>query len=235
MMLVASAFYRLPGERAGIYIARIAQMFSGDSLSVNEEDLAFLLSRGGIDDPKKAVRLKTNCATWACSILFACGLRGPVAESFFRDGTDISRGDSVSRIVYGYPRAYIVNAPGKQPGVGAVLHWGTPGINNDHVGIVDESYDGGDLMVHTNTPIDKLTIETTEAGGDNNSVNTGLHSPPYYSWGRQLMGWDDPDLLDSIYHLNSAPPMTSASESGPIDTTEFNTEEPITNVEGKRR
>jgi hypothetical protein len=186
---------RLPGETNGEYIARVAKHYSGDSLHVNRAELAQLLSRSSADDPDKAVALATNCATWACSVLFACLAedaaqeRAVLGASFFQANGQ-SKGDSMGRLVYGLARAYKKNY-GTVPPDGAVLHWKTPGVNNDHAGIVDESDDAGVIAAHSNHP----DIETTEAGGSDNSVNTGTHTPPYLSWGRALEGWLEPDLL----------------------------------------
>ena len=188
----APSWPRQPGESNGQYVARVARHYSGDSLSVNRAELAALLSRGGVDDPEKAVTLATNCATWACSVLYACGLRGPVAESFFYEN-GVSKGDSVGRIVFGYPHAWVYWDGKTVPPCGAVLGWAA-GTSDWHVGVVDAA-----------TPEGTLTVHTTESGGTNNSVNSGTHEPPYYSWGRPLRGWLDPEKLALAAYVEPAP------------------------------
>lgn len=200
-------FVRLPGESNGQYIARAARHYSGDSLHTRRDEFAALLSRDGADDPDKAVELATNCATWVCALIFALLDPGPLgdmarallgASFFFPNG--VSKGDSVGRIVFGLmkrladgtlQRAYVKWDGKTIPPDGAILAWNTPGKNDWHVGIVDESDDAGNVIAHSNHP----DFESTEAGGSDNSVNTGTHAPPYLSWGRPLDGWVPPDAL----------------------------------------
>ncbi len=100
--------------------------------------------------------------------------------------------------MFGYPGAYVKWDGKTIPPLGAILHWRRvgnddhEGIETWHPGIVGGASADGTLLVHSNTPSD---IQTTEAGGSNNSVNTGIHTPPYLSWGRGLDGYLVPDLL----------------------------------------
>lgn len=181
---------RALGESAGQYLARLARPYAGCSLTVRRDELAQLVSRGGVDDPAQMVQASTNCATFLLGLLWLAGCRLPCVARRYLGGPP----DAMGRLVYELGKnrgAYVPWKPGNPaPPLGAILHWAIPGTNDDHVGLCESEQAavlgvGGSLIF-----VDSGVTE--EAGGAGNSVNMGHHDARWLSWGRPLQGYIDP-------------------------------------------
>lgn len=167
------------GESNGDRLARIVQFYVGSSLSSRAGELGALVARG-VDDPTAVVSIKTNCATFSLGVLAAAF--GSVAAATAGNALltkPYQNGMAFAWLVeignaWG---AWVKAVPGQIIPVGACMHYGTPGLDNDHA----------EWM---------LTEPDTHGGGGrtNNAVTLG-QSDPHTNLGRPLIAWLDPDQI----------------------------------------
>jgi hypothetical protein len=170
-ILLAPSFPLVPGECAGDRIVRVVRYYAGASLSSRRPELAALIGRG-IDD-ESMVALKTNCATFACGVLYAAGCR---FESLCRP---IKIGMSFATLVDlgGRMGAWRDPAVAGPPKPGAVMWYEIAGTDDDHA------------EFHLAPP-----DEHGGGGRADNAITIG-DSPEAMSWGRPMHRWLDPDAL----------------------------------------
>lgn len=117
----------VPPEQRGETVAAMAERFVGCSLDIRTDELAELVA-GGDDDPRLAVQIKTNCATFARGIIEACGVYHVRLDRPYRIGAAVADVLEVAR-----SRGALAPFKGQPLKRGTILHYATPGANNDHV------------------------------------------------------------------------------------------------------
>ncbi len=178
----------LPGETPGQKIVRIVRSYVGCSLSERADELGALVGRG-VDDPKRAVTVKTNCATSALGVLKLAGCPSPILDRPYLSANGLAPGANAIAWVLELGRAMgalvTLQTPGVitvKPSVGALLHYGTPGKNNDHVEwLLSEIAPSG----------------AADTGGGGRADNAITEGRQVIAWnnGRPLLHWLDPDKL----------------------------------------
>lgn len=185
----------LPGETPGQKISRIVRKYVGCSLSERVDELGALVARG-VDDPKSVVGIKTNCGMFALGVLAEAGAQHAMLDHKYVSGMAIAWVIQIARDLEA-----LVAVPNPLPvgfkiPQGALLHYGTPGKNNDHVewllsevapsGAADTGGGGrlnnaitagrGIVARNANRPLlhyvdpNKLGIEVVRAGSDINEA-----------------------------------------------------------------
>jgi hypothetical protein len=116
-------------EHRGETIARMAEAYVGCSLSERTAELAELVA-GGDDDPAQAVRVRTNCATFARGIMEACGVYHDALDRPYELGAAVADVLDIARS----RRALAPNVTrwATLPR-GSLLHYGVAGRNVDHI------------------------------------------------------------------------------------------------------
>lgn len=172
----------LPGETPGQKLARIVRHYVGCSLSARADELGALVARG-VDDPKLVVGIKTNCGTSALGVMAEAGVQHNLLDRKYVSGMAIAWVLQVGRDL-----GALVTPPvpgvfaGKKPPVGALLHYGTPGKNNDHV----------EWLLSDIAP---SGAADTAGGGRANNAITEARQVVAWNNGRPLLHWLDPDKL----------------------------------------
>jgi hypothetical protein len=170
-ILAAPVFAPVLGEDGASRIVRIVRSFEHCSLSERKEDLAALVGRG-VDD-SSVVFWQTNCAEFACGVLFAAGCPAAMLAKPIKNGmafsTLVEVGDDM-----GAWRDPIKDGP---PVPGAVLWYKLGNENDDHAEFL-------------------LALPDEHGGGGraNNEITIG-HGDFHVSWGRPIHKWLDPASL----------------------------------------
>lgn len=165
-----------PGER----IARVARSYVGCSLTNRRSELAALVATSKEDDPAEVVRIRTNCGMFARGVMAKCGVVHPLLEQRYRIGYAVS---DVLEVADRHVALH--DWAGEALPLGAILHYATRGLNNDHVEcclLADAGPDTGWSQPHCG------------AGRPENAV-TEATSDVRRSSGRPLIHWIDPVLL----------------------------------------
>lgn len=172
MILPKPQYKPNPGESPGQFIARIVMDYVGCSLSQNRQKLAALVGRG-VDD-ESIVGIKTNCATFALSTLYAAGCPHTLLAEPYKIGMAFAWLDQIGRDLGAW-----MPFAGTLPPVGAVCHYAIGGTGDDHAEFVlDQSglHGGGGRSQNA------ITISTD-------------HPPLAYNWGRPMVRYLDPSKL----------------------------------------
>ena len=185
MILPAPAIPFVPGELPGVRIARIVQMYAGCALGTRQDELAALIGRGVCDESMVAWR--TNCATFALGVLAASGCSHYILEA----PTLIGRAFSDLVQLGNEMHAWQPGNSGPIP-VGALLHYGITGENDDHA----EFY------------LSPIGPQHGGGGRPDNAITVGT-GPVALSMGRPIEQWLDPGALGITVAL-----------SGPDDDTQ---------------
>ncbi len=163
----------------GDLIAATSRRYVGCSLSRRRGELAELVSCS-VDDPERVVAIKTNCGMFARGVFAACGVVHQRLSEPYRIGMAVA---DVLEIARRYGALFEFR--GQSLKRGAVLHYATPGANNDHVEccLLEPAGDEwGWVKPHC-------------GGGRANNAITEEISDVRRSWGRPLLHFVDPDLL----------------------------------------
>lgn len=184
---MSTAYAIQPGETAGQFIARIVRDHAGCSIKNNFDKLIALVGAAETTPAQaRAVSLwETNCATFALGVLRAAGVKHPLLARPLVNGMAFTWLVTILRDLGALRPA---RADGVYP-EGALLHYGTHGVNNDHAEFA-------------------LTPPDEHGGGGrgDNEVTVG-HSIESVSWGRPVEEWGDPDAL-GITLIDVAPHST---------------------------
>lgn len=160
-------------------IVEFVKSYIGDSLLKNREDLALLLARQ-VDDPNQIVQVKTNCGTFTLGVWWAVGVQHPLLSSKYKNGMAISWVRQIAidkKALRKYPQD-------GNPIAGALLHYYTPGLNNNHVETLLEN------------PNDKMISLHAGGGRNNNEIGSGTSDITWsYQQTRHLQEWVDPVAL----------------------------------------
>lgn len=182
MVVAIPLFEFVAGESCGDRIARIVRFYVGSSLFNRRDDLGALVARG-VDDPTEVVGIKTNCATFSLGVLAAAfgsvdAARGahPLLATPYKNGMAFAWLTEIAN-AWG---AWVKPVPGQIVPVGACMHYGTSGLNNDHA----------EWM---------LAEPDTHGGGGrtDNAVTLG-QSDPHTNLGRPLLQWLDPEKVPLV-------------------------------------
>jgi hypothetical protein len=171
----------LPGESAGQKLARIVRQYVGCSLSNRADELGRLVARG-VDDPKQVVGIKTNCAISALGVMAEAGVKHPLLTRKYVSGMAIAWVLQIGRdlgalVTIPSPLPFTVEPP-----LGALLHYGKPGTNNDHVEwLLSEVAPSG-------------AADTAGGGRANNAITSGRYVITRNN-GRPLLHYIDPNKL----------------------------------------
>lgn len=160
-------------------IVEIVKSYIGDSLIHNKEDLGILVSRH-VDDPNQIVQIKTNCGMFALGVWCLAGVQHNLLKSKYKNGMAIAwlRQIAISK---GALRTYPKDGP---PIAGALMHYYTPGANNNHVEFLLED------------PNDKIVALHAGGGRDQNAIASGTTDVSWsYQPTRKLQEWIDPVAL----------------------------------------
>lgn len=164
----------------GDLIAETARSFVGCSLKKRREELA-LLTSCGVDDPARVVQIKTNCAMFARGVMKRVGVVHPILEAPYRDQRAVSDVLEIAKR-HGALEPFREGTPIKR---GSILHYSTPGMNNDHIEcatLEDASEELGWSVRHC-------------GGGRADNAITEARTDIRWSSGRRLQHVIDPDLL----------------------------------------
>jgi hypothetical protein len=160
-------------------IVEFVKSYVGDSLLHNKEDLALLVSRQ-VDDPNQVVQIKTNCGMFALGVWCAVGVQHPLLHTKYKSGMAIAWVRQIA-IAKKALRTYPKDGP---PVAGALLHYYTPGTNNNHVEFLLEN------------PNDKHVALHGGGGRENNAITSGTSDITWsYQQSRKLQEWVDPVAL----------------------------------------
>jgi hypothetical protein len=171
----------LPGETPGQKLVRIVRKYVGCSLLNRADELGTLVARG-VDDPKKVVGIKTNCGMFALGVMAEAGVQHALLDRPYVVGMAIGWVLQIAR-----ERGALVTMPAQlpftvEPPVGALLHYGKPGTNNDHVEwLLSEVAPSG-------------AADTAGGGRPNNAITAGRYVITRNA-GRPLLHWVDPTKL----------------------------------------
>jgi hypothetical protein len=172
----------LPGESAGQKLARIVRHYVGCSLSARADELGALVARG-VDDPEDVVVIKTNCGTSALGVMAEAGVNHALLDRKYVSGAAIGWVLQIARelgALVTLPTPGVIGA--RKPPPGALLHYATPGKNNDHVEwLLSEIAPSG--------------AADTAGGGRANNAITAVRQVIAWNNGRPLLHWVDPDKL----------------------------------------
>lgn len=165
-----------PGDR----IAELARSYVGCSIDHRVMDLALLVATAPDDNPYEVVDLKTNCGTFTRGVLDKAGVVHDILERRYEIG------HAVSDVLTIGDRLGAKDRFRGQPLLrGTILHYATPGENDDHLEcclLEDAGNDVGWCKLHCG------------AGRPRNAV-TQERSDIRWSRGRPLRNVLDPGLL----------------------------------------
>lgn len=160
----------------GKAIASLVRRYLGCSLSNRTDELAQLVSRG-VDDPKTTVRIKTNCGMFALGIWHKMGVDHPLLNSPYKSGMAIAWLLRIAK-----DKGALRTLKDGIPTEGSLMHYGTPGKNNDHV----------EFLLADPSPT--FTAEHGGGGRSDNLIDSGT-SDIRTSMGRPMLHWVDPSKL----------------------------------------
>lgn len=158
-------------------IIELVKSYIGDSLLNNKEDLALLVSRQ-VDDPNQVVGIKTNCGLFALGIWYAVGVQHDLLKTKYVSGQAIAWVRKIA-LAKNALRTYAKDGP---PVAGALMHYYTPGTNNNHVEFLLENPNEKHVALHAG------------AGRKNNAVTSDT-GDIRFNVGRSLQEWVDPLAL----------------------------------------
>lgn len=185
----------LPGETPGQKLARIVRSYAGCSLSVRAAELGTLVGRG-IDDPARAITIKTNCGMFALGVMAQAGVASAILDRPYLSGTGLALGANAIAWLreLGTKLGALVKLPvpgvlnslgeGHRPVLGALLRYNTAGKNDDHV---EWLLSDPDLIGHAEHG----------GGGRTDNAITVSKAPDLITWnyGRPLVEYWDPSKL----------------------------------------
>src|SRR6188768_1708134 len=171
----------LPGVSPGQKLARIVRHYVGCSLSNRVDELGALVARG-VDEPKAVVGIKTNCGTFSLGVLAQAGAAHALLDRKYVNGMAIAWLLEIGRdlgALVAVPNPMPLSV---KPPLGALLHYGTPGKNNDHVEwLLSEVAPSG-------------AADTGGGGRANNAITSGRGVVAWNN-GRPLLHYLDPNKL----------------------------------------
>jgi len=169
-----------PGELPGDKIIRLVKSYDGISLKHDRDRLGKLVARG-VDQPEDVVTVHTNCGMFALGIWAEAGVASPVLDRKYVNGAAISWCVQIG-IDLGALVKYTDG--GLKPKRGALLHYKTPGENDDHVEFLLSDIDAHWNAMHG-------------GGGRADNAITVTKAPGVVLWnnGRKLLQFWDPDKL----------------------------------------
>lgn len=175
----------------GKAIASLVRRYLGCSLKNRMDELAQLVSRG-VDDPKTTVRIKTNCGMFALGIWAKTGVDHPLLKSPYKSGMAIAWLLQIAK-----DKGALRTLKDGMPTDGSLMHYGTPGKNNDHV----------EFLLADPSPT--FVAEHGGGGRADNLVDSGT-SDIRTSMGRPMLHWVDPSKL-FVYSSNEWLPQMLAA------------------------
>ena len=158
-------------------LVNLVRKYVGCSLLNRKDELGVLVARG-VDDPKKVVGIRTNCATFALGIMHEAGVIHPLLEKPYVLGMAVAWVRTVGKDL----QAIKKYTKGTVLPPGALLHYYTPGKNNNHVEWLLSEVAPNNMAEHGG------------GGRANNAITSGFGSVDYNS-GRPLQEWFDPRFL----------------------------------------
>jgi hypothetical protein len=170
----------LPGEAPGDKIVRLVKSYDGISLKNDRDRLGRLVARG-VDRPEDVVEALTNCGLFALGVWAEAGVVSPILDQKYVTGAAITWCVQIG-IALGALVKY--RDGGLKPKRGALLHYKTPGENDDHVEFLLSDVDQHWNALHG-------------GGGRADNAITVTKAPGVVLWnnGRKLLQFWDPDKL----------------------------------------
>jgi hypothetical protein len=179
----------LPGEAPGEKLVRLVKSYDGCSLKNDRSRLGKLIARG-VDRPEDVVEIHTNCGMFALGIWAEAGVSSAILDRKYASQMAISW-----CIQIGIERRALVKYVdgGIKPKLGALLHYKTPGENDDHVEFLLSDVDRHWNAVHG-------------GGGRADNAIAVSKAPGVVLWnnGRKLFQFWDPDKLGIDCLLDSS-------------------------------
>ena len=165
------------------------RLYVGCSLLVRRDQLAALVCFPG-DDPHQDVQIKTNCAMFALGIWRVCGVQHPLLKGKYKSGMAMAWVLQIASDLEALRRTQ----SGDIPPPGALMHYSTPGKNNDHVEFCLSAPDAQGQIQHAG------------GGRTNNAISAGVGLIGW-NYGRPLQHWVDPStlLLNNTHDTNPCP------------------------------
>ena len=169
----------ISGEMPSDRILRIARPYDGCSLKNRTSELADLIARK-VDKPAEIVLVKTNCGMFALGVLAAAGVPHPLLGTPYVSMQAITWLEKIGKDT-GALTKYNGDYTSLKPG--SLLHYNTPGTNNDHVEFL------------ASTVRDSGLGDIVGGGKADNLVLYQRNVPVTSNNGRPLDWWLDPDKL----------------------------------------
>lgn len=113
---------------AGDKIARAVESYIGCSPNERPMDLALLVSRG-VDDPMEMLHVWSNCGTFALGIFHQVGVDHPLLSTPYKSGMAIAWLLKIGRDLGALVTTHSIAELQR----GMLMHFSTPGKNDDHV------------------------------------------------------------------------------------------------------
>jgi hypothetical protein len=158
-------------------LVTLVRKYVGCSLLNRKDELGVLVARG-VDAPNKVVGIKTNCATFALGIMHEAGVVHPLLEKPYVLGMAVAWVRTIGKDL----KALTKYTKDTVLPPGALLHYYTPGKNNNHVEWLLSEVAPNKIADHA-------------GGGRSNNAVTLEHGSIDYSAGRPLQEWLDPRFL----------------------------------------
>jgi hypothetical protein len=164
-------------SNSGDTLVALVKKYVGCSIHVRKDDLGALVCRG-VDDPNQSVLIKTNCGMFALGIMHEAGVVHDLLTQKYKSGMAIAWVRTVGKDL----KALNKYVSGTALKAGCLLHYYTPGQNNNHVEWLLSDMD------------DQGCAEHGGGGRTDNAISTG-EGDVLTNYYRPLQEWLDPDML----------------------------------------
>ena len=162
---------------SGDTFVELINKYIGCSLLARKDDLATLVCRG-VDNPAQSVLIKTNCGMFSLGIMCEAGVQHDLLKQPYKSGMAIAWLRTIGTDL----KALSKYSSARAPTAGSLLHYYTPGKNDNHVEWLLSDMDDQGCAVHA-------------GGGRSNNAITSSSGDVLTNYYRPLQEWLDPDML----------------------------------------
>lgn len=155
----------------------LVKKYEGCSIHIRRGELGALVCRG-VDDPAQSVLIKTNCGMFALGIMWEAGVQHDLLTREYKSGRAISWLKKIGVDLKAIQRYSSTN----KPKAGSLLHYFTPGKNDNHVEWLLSDIDAKGCAEHG-------------GGGRTDNAITISSGNVLLNYDRPLQDWWDPDML----------------------------------------
>src|SRR5574343_1935896 len=156
---------------SGDTFVELVNKYVGCSLLARKDELATLVCRG-VDNPAQAVQIKTNCVMFSLGIMHEAGVNHDLLSQPYKSGMAIAWLRTIGKDLGALKKF----SKSEMPKKGALLHYFTPGKNDNHVeGLLSD--------------VDATGCAEHGGGGRSNNAITSSSSTILFNYGRPLQEW----------------------------------------------